>query len=262
MKLSIDKNKTIIIIVLLVITLSLNFFQSEIKGFFYNIFSPAQKWLWQSGSDASNLFNDVLRIKEIQKEKNDAWNINKELLTEIIDLQKVKEENSILKEALDMGLNKDFNLAIAEVIAKEIGQDYIFINKGSQDGLSKNMPVITQQKILLGKISEVYSNRSKVMLISSKDSSFDAELFETNISGLLQGQDGGRISIGLLPKNEKISQGDLVVSSSLKGIFPSGLLVGKIENINNNDINPFQEAEVSAFFSFNDLNQVLIILNF
>ena len=244
MRISASKNKILIIVFGIAFIFSLNFFQSEIKGFFYNISLPIQKLLWPA-----------------PRGQDEVRRINLELMSEIINLQKASDENIILREALAIGLEKEFDLEMAEVIGKDINQDSVFIDRGSNDGLAKDMPVINQQKALLGKISEVYPHRSKIMLISNKNSSFDAEV-SGGILGMSQGEGGGKISLELLPKNEEIKEGALVVSNSLGGIFPSGLLVGIIQTVKKNDIEPFQAAEVSPFFSLNMLKQVFIILNF
>lgn len=244
MRISATKKKIIFIGLVIALIFALNFFKSEVKGFFYDISLPIQKVLWPAPA----------RQDEIIK-------INLELMAEIIELQKISDENNLLREALGIGLERDFDLEIAEVVGKDIDQDSIFINKGSNDGLAKDMPVINQQKVLLGRIYEVYPYRSRVMLISNKNSSFDAELPE-GVSGLLQGQGGGKITLELLPKNQEIQDGALVISSSLGGIFPSGLLIGTVKNVQRNDIDPFQAAEISSFAPLSMLKQVFIILNF
>ncbi|MBI2042613.1 MAG: rod shape-determining protein MreC [Candidatus Nealsonbacteria bacterium] len=238
------RKKILVVIIGIALIFSLNFFQSEIKSFFYNISLPIQKLFWPA-----------------PKNQDEVRRINLELMSEIIELQKVIDENAVMRDALGIGLEKEFDLEMAEVIGKDINRDSVFIDRGSNDGLSKDMPVINQQKVLLGKISEVYSYRSRVTLISDKSSSFDAEVFG-GVSGLLSGRGGGKISLELLPKNEEIKEGSLVISSALGGIFPSGLLIGTIQTVKKNDIEPFQAAEVSPFSTLNTLKQVFIILNF
>lgn len=237
------RNKILIIVIGIALIVAANFFRSEIKGFFYDISLPIQKVLWPA----------PVKQDEIIK-------INLELMAEIIELQKASDENIMLREALGISLEKEFDLEIAEVVGKDIDQDSIFIDRGLQNGLAKDMPVINQQKVLLGRISEVYPYRSKVMLISNKNSLFDAEVSSTT-PGLLQGRGGGKILLNLLPKNEDIKEGALVTSSSLGGIFPPGLLIGTIRSVTKNDIEPFQAAEIAPFSSLNQLKQVFIILN-
>jgi len=136
------------------------------------------------------------------------------------------------------------------------------INKGSEDGILEKMPVITQQKSLVGKISEVYKNFSKVMLVSNKKCAFDAKIQEKNISGLVKGKGNFKILLDFVPQNEKISQEDIVITSSLGGLFPAGLLVGQIEEVKKSDIEPFQQVKIKPIFNIKEINFLFVITEY
>ncbi len=262
MKLKAGKNKALALIVTVLIILSLNVFQGEIKGFFYNISSPFQSWFWQVGDKASDIFGVIPSIKSLQKENKNLYLENQRLTVELVQLREIREENTALRDALRIGLEKEFQMETAKVISKDLGEDSVIIDKGSKDGLSKDMPVISQQGIIVGKIFEVYDNRSRVALISGKNSSFDAEISEAGEAGVLKGQGRGSASLDLLSKDIIVNKGDLVVSSILSGIFPPGLLVGSVAEVQRNDTDPFQKAEVQLFFAVEKLRQIFIILDF
>ena len=118
------------------------------------------------------------------------------------------------------------------------------------------MPAITEQKVLVGRIKEIYDKFSKVMLISQKDSSFDAEF------GIVRGQGNLKLLYDLIPKEKEIFQGDIVVTSALGGIFPQGLLVGKIRKVKKNDVESFQQAEIQPGFNVSQSERLFIILDF
>ena len=262
MKLKVGKNKALTLIAAVLIILSMNFFQGGVKSFFYNISSPLQNWFWQAGDRVSDVFGVIPAIKSLQEENENLALENQRLMAELVLLREIREENTALRDALRVGLEKEFQVETAKVISKDLGKDSVIVDKGSKDGLSKNMPVINQQGVAVGRIDEVYANRSRVVLISSKNSSFDAEVSETGATGLLKGQGNGRASLELLPKDIDISKGDLVVSSVLSGIFPPGLLAGSVAEVQKNDANPFQKAEVQLFFAVEKLRQIFIILDF
>jgi rod shape-determining protein MreC len=262
MKLKVKKNKVLLIALILLIIFSLNFFQENVKGFFYSISSPIQVWFWQAGDSIADFFSIIPKALVLEKENEKLNMQNLELLAEINSLKEIKEENFFLRDALMVGLEKDFRMEVAGIISKDIGQDSIIINKGSKDGLSKDMPVISGQKAVIGRIEEVYDNRSRILLISNKNSFFEAKISETETTGLLRGNGDGKALLDLLPKNENIKQGDLIVSSALSGLFPSGLLVGWVEEVEKGDADLFQKAKVSLFSRINNLEQVFIILDF
>lgn len=237
----------------------LNFFQKEVRSFFYLISSPIQKVFWQVGDRVSGFFGGFLQIKKLTNEIDELELKNQELFAEITALKELKKENQILRGALDVELQKDFKLMTARVIGKDISQDYLLIDRGSNDNIAKTMPVITQQKILLGRISEVYKNFSKVMLISDKESSFDGEIQGKDISGIVKGRGNFKLIFDLIPREKEISQGDIVISTSLGGIFPAGILVGQVENVEKSDVEPFQFVEIKPAFDINKINTLFLI---
>ncbi len=272
------KIEGIIIVFLIAFFTALNYppINKEVKNFFYLISSPIQKTLWGAGDRVSDFFETVSEIKNFKKEVDEhsfidalrcAW-ANEELrlkieglISENAKLRELKKENETLRIALGIGLEKEFKLLLAEVIGKDISQDTILINRGLKDGISKSLSVINQQKVLVGKIGEVYSNYSKVILISNKESSFDAKISESDVQGVVRGRENGKLFFDLVPKEKEIKEGDLVVTTALGGIFPSGLLVGEIGKVFRSDVEAFQQAEILPTFDIGELEILFVIVN-
>lgn len=248
-----------VVAAVLVVSL-MNFFQKEVRSLFYFFSAPIQKVLFRAGDSTSDFLQGVAQVKTLKQELDEFKLENQELLGQVVALESLNKENKSLRQALDLGLQEDFKLSLAQIIGKDISQDFILIDKGAQDNILKDMPVITQQRVLVGKISEVYDNFSKVMLISYEESSFDAKIGD--ISGVVKGQGNFRILFDLIPREENIYEGDIVVTSVLGGIFPEGLLVGRIKKIKRSDVEPFQQAEIEPFFDISQTNNLFIILEF
>jgi rod shape-determining protein MreC len=210
----------------------------------------------------SSFFETISEIKRLKKENEELKIKNQELMSQIANLVELKKENEILREALALGLEKEFKVSLAQITGKDISQDFILINKGSENGIVENMPVITSQKILVGKIYKVYKNYSRVMLITNKENSFGGKIVGKEILAEVSGRGNLKIIFDLIPSEKEISEGDLVETTVLGGIFPKGLLVGKIGKIQKSDVQSFYQAEISPFFDINKLENVFIILNF
>ena len=259
------KNKILIIVVVVILLVFiLNVFQKEVRNLFYSFSTPIQKVLFRVGDSTSDFFQGIVRVKILKQELDELNLENQELLSQVVALKNLKKENETLREALGIELQKDFKLALTQIIGKDISQDFILIDKGAKDGVVEKMPVITQQRVLIGRISEVYESFSKVMLISHQESSFDAKIQkeEKDITGIIKGQGGFRILFDFIPREENLSQGDIIITSILGGIFPEGLLVGKIKHIKRSDVEPFQQAEIEAFFNISQIETTFIILEF
>ncbi len=259
MRFPFKKTKILIVIFGILVLVLLNFFQKEVKNLFYLGSQPLQNWLWQRGGELSDFSELISGFKNLKKENEELRLKNQELWHEILTLKEIKKENEFLKKALGIGLEKEFELDLAQVIGKDISGDLLLINKGERDGILKGLPVITEQKVLIGRISEVYGNFSKIILLTAKDFSFDAEISEKEIYGVAKGKGNFILSLEFLPIDKEIKEGDLVQTSILGGIFPKGLLVGEIKKIQKSDIESFQRAEIEPAFKIGDLRFLFII---
>lgn len=234
----------------------------KIKHFFYIISEPFQTNLWRAGERVSDFFEIALEMNDLKKKNKELELEILKLLSENVKVQELEKENEDLREALGLELEKEFQLKIAKTLGKDISQDFILINKGSKDGLIEGLPVINPQKILIGKISTVYPRFSKVMLVSNKESLVDVEVYERDVEGVAKGKGNLQISLELLPKEKEIKENDLIVTTSLSGAYPKGLLVGQIKEVKKQDIEPFQAAEIKPAFEINQIENLLIITDF
>lgn len=251
-----------VLLIVFFIVLNLTATDKEIKNFFYIISSPIEKSFWKAGDGISDFLLFFLKLKILQEENEDIYLKNQELVSEIILLKELKKENQDLRDVLNIGLEKEFQLNFARVIGRDVFQDSILIDNGSKDNISKGLPVITKEKVLLGRIGEVYENFSEVILISNKKSFFDAKISEKEIYGLVRGKGNSALYLDLVSKDKEISEGNFVVTSALGGNFPQGLLVGSIKKVKKSDIEPFQTAEIEPGFDLKKIESLFIITNF
>jgi rod shape-determining protein MreC len=259
MQISPTKNKILLFFIAFVFIFSLNFFQEKIKNFFYFISSPLQKVLWGAGDNTSDLFIGIFQGKNLIKENDDLKQKVQELVSEASALKELKTENEFLRTALSLGEEKEFQLKMADIIGKDISIDSLIVNKGKKDGISEGNPVITSQKVLVGKIGEVLDNFSKIILISSKDSSFDAKIGDSDAYGAVKGKGYFEVWLELIPKEKEVKIGDTVITSAFGGIFPKNLLVGEVVEVQKSDVEPFQKAKIEIYAKFQDLKTVFII---
>jgi len=248
------KNKLLIILLIIILVFFfLNVFQKQVRSLFYSFSNPILEQLWKAGDSTSGFFRSfgisTAQIEELNSE-------NKRLLQETALLNELKKENKELRRALDLELEKEFDLEIAQIIGKDISQDFIFINKGSLQGLSENMTAITEEKVLVGKIMEVYDNSSKIMLLSNKEMAFDVKIQkDKNISGLIKGNGNFTLILDLI--EEQVFENDIVITSFIGNIFPEALLVGRIREVNKNEV--FYQAKVAPFFNISQAENIFII---
>jgi rod shape-determining protein MreC len=151
----------------------------------------------------------------------------------------------------------------ATVIARDVSpfMQYVIIDRGSDSGLRKGMPVITQQG-LVGNIAAVTAGAARVQLINDPGSSINVILQQSGAEGIINGQITGEIELDMISKNASIQPGELVMTSGLGGKYPANIVVGQVVSIRSEAYSLFQSASVQPAVDFSQLEIVLIITNF
>jgi rod shape-determining protein MreC len=261
---SYSKRKTFIFLfVLLIIILFLNLtsFSIKIRDTFYSFSRPVEEWFWEKGLLFSDFFGGFLNNSKLKSENELLISQNRNLLNKNVELETLKEENEKLRSILNLEVHKDFNLSTAQVISRDSSNNFITINKGSKNDVKPNYPLITEEKVLIGKVVEVYEDISKVKLLSSKESLINVESFENEVEGLLRGNNTSNYIFDFIPEDAQVKEGELVITSNLGENFPEGLLIGNISTIQKSEQPSFKKSKILPLVEIKDLDEVFIILS-
>lgn len=259
MQLPFIKKKFFFFLGILLIIFSLNLFVKDLRSFIYSFSAPLQSFLWNTGGDVSKFFASFLRMSALKKENERLLIENFSLKQKLVEFGALKKENEQLRQAFNLNIPKNFEVQKADILGKDFTADLILISQGKSSGIEVGMPVITPSKVLVGRIVEVFQNTSRVMLISHPQSAFDAKIQRINATGLLKGKGRFRATLELIPKEKDLSQGDIVTTSKIGGIFPDNLLVGTVETIQKTDPEPFQKAEIKLSLDLESSDILFII---
>lgn len=202
----------------------------------------------------------ILNIKNLKESNIALTNENFELYGKLTKLKELEEENIFLRAGL--GIAKKFtDMRPAAVIGRDFKNNRSFlINKGIKDGVETGMVVIGIGEIAIGKIIYVSPNTAKVQTILDTQSRISAVTLNTGISGLVKGL-GSDIVFDLISKDKKPEINDFVISSGTDGIWPRGLILGKIKEIKSSDNQIFNSADLDLSIDFRNFNDVFIIVN-
>jgi rod shape-determining protein MreC len=186
------------------------------------------------------------------------------LQTENIQFKQQLREAGILYALLDFAREKPENEYVA---ASVIGRDpspflhYVIIDHGSDGGLRKGMPIVTNQG-LVGRIDAVTSVAARVQLISDPDSAVNIWLAESQTDAILTGSVTGDLYLDMVSQEDKLAVGEVLFTSGLGGNYPKDIVVGEITNIRKRENDLFQIASVQPSVDFSTLRAVLVITNF
>jgi rod shape-determining protein MreC len=186
------------------------------------------------------------------------------LQAQVVQLQTSVSEADALAALVNFSRTNPENSYTA---ASVIGRDpspflrYIIIDKGSNNGLLRGMPVVTDQG-LVGRVDAVISSAARVQLITDTSSAVNIRLEKAKKEAILTGTVSGDITLDLVPQDVVLDVGDLVLTSGLGGGFPPDLIVGQVLNVRKRDADLFQQAIVQPVVDFTQLKIVLIITDF
>ena len=187
-----------------------------------------------------------------------------QLQTQVIDLQQRVSQTEILAALVDFSrANPESSYKAASVIGRDPSPflHYIIINRGSNDGILRGMPVVTNQG-LVGRIDAVIADAARVQLITDPAATVNVHLKNANTDAVLLGSVTGDISLDMISQDATVQGGDLILTSGLGGGYPPDLIVGQIINVRKLDYQLFQQATVQSAVDFSRLDIVLVITNF
>jgi rod shape-determining protein MreC len=155
--------------------------------------------------------------------------------------------------------NTDIPMVTAEVIGANADSTShtIFINRGEQDGIRRNMAVITPDGVV-GKISEVLPHTSQVLLIDDRESGVGALLVGSRTHGVVKGTGDPLLWMDYVSTDEKVASGEQVLTSGEDRIFPKNLPVGWVASSKSGF--PFQTIQVSPAAHLDRLEEVIVLL--
>lgn len=174
--------------------------------------------------------------------------------------ESLKAENEQLKGLLKVSSNSNFNMIYATVVERNYSYwlDSVVINKGKNDGIESGM-IVVDSNGMVGLIDKVSFYTSSVQLLTSpkKNNYYSVEIRgEEKVNKILS---SSNLVIEGINKNAKIKKGDLVFTNGLEGKYPSGILIGEIEEIVSDNLGVSNKAVVKMASSMDDLRFVAVL---
>lgn len=224
-------------------------------------FQRAATWV---GSKVSGGLTRWAEIMAVYEENKKLRREVEELRAQNVKAEEFSAENVRLRELLGYkNLATQFDLVMARVIGREAATwtRMITIDRGTQHGLQKNMAVVTARG-LVGVVTEAGLISSKVELILDPRISVGALVQRSRVAGIVEGNPENTIQPRLvhIPRSEDIAEGDILVTSGFGGIYPKGIIIGKIQSIHNDSTGLLHLASVETAVDFQRLEDVAVIV--
>jgi rod shape-determining protein MreC len=232
----------------------------KVQGLVVSMTAPGLEGLEYVGRSAKQLWLGYFYLIGVRRQNAELQRQLEEYKQREVHFQEAEQALTRLETLLDLKRQVALPVIGARVIAYDpsLWSRSAIINQGKVQGVKEGLPVLAPEGIV-GRIVGVYPEYSKVMLIVDRKSSADAMVQRTRIRGMLKGKGGNRCSLEFVPKNADVQVGDLVLASGLVGLYPKGLVFGKVTAANKKNPGVFQEIEVSPNVDLSTLEEVLVV---
>ncbi|PYX06991.1 MAG: rod shape-determining protein MreC [Acidobacteria bacterium] len=221
--------------------------------------SPLEKAIVWFQSGTSNLWHSYVYLRGVRQENRELKDEIEKLRLERVRLVDDAEQARRLQALLGFKEQYISKTIAAQVIGSSGSEQSrsVYIDKGSSQGLEKDMPVITADGVI-GRVLKVYPSTSQVLLINDQTSGVGAILEQSRLQGILRGTPAGEVILEKVMSDETVQPGEKVLTSGGDQIFPKGLPIGTVSKVTAGP-EVFLNVRVRPATNLNKLEEVLVI---
>ena len=211
---------------------------------------------------------DTLSYDELLSENEKLKQENAELRKQLSDYYDIKEENEKLWNYYDLKKeNPSYKILPASVIMRDANDDFysFTLNIGTSSGVEVNNPVITENG-LVGWVCRADLTTCRVKTILSPETKAGAIDKQSGDSGIVSGSavlcDQNLTSLTKIAEDNKIKEGDMVVTSGIGGIYPGDLIIGKVKEIRFDSYDISRYAVIEPYEDIKTITDAAVITDF
>ncbi|MBW2559406.1 MAG: rod shape-determining protein MreC [Deltaproteobacteria bacterium] len=255
----------LILVAASLISFSFYFKSSEKTGFFKKIVLEAAVPLENAVNSALGsvdmAWKRYVLLVGLEEKNRELERTVASLTREVNILREMSLEGVRLRKLLNMKNDVEFPSVAARVVGRNRSSVFqtVLINKGTADGIEAGSPVVAAEGVA-GRIIEVSWNVSKVLLLVDYNSNIDALVQRNRCQGVLQGAGSSGCELKYVQRSGDVQVGDVVISSGLDRVFPRGLLLGTVAEVEKKNAALFQRIKVYPTLDIAKLEEVLVLV--
>ncbi len=230
-----------------------------------SVVAPLQDGVGQVFGPVGDFLSDLSNAGTLKQENARLQAELERLTAQQRRIPEIMHENERLKELVGV---KDQDWAKGRTLAVRVIGDgpsnyewTAFVNRGSADGIKENMTVVSAQG-LVGRTFFVAEEYSKVLLVIDPQHSVGARLTGTGETGVAAGRGLEDLRMDLISPDVEIKEGETVVTSGFnRGIYPPGIPIGRVTEVQRNEDGLTKSARVEPVVNFTGLGTLLVLLD-
>ncbi len=227
---------------------------------------PVQRVLADVGAAGDRFAQAIAQIDQLREDNSRLQIENDRLTLENVRLREQAIAGQQAERLLALQRTVPFESTPAPVIARDpTGVLHsIVLGAGTDDGVKVGHVVLSDQG-LVGRVSEVGTNYSKVLLVTDSSSVVSALVQGSRATGIVRGQFGDSLIMDWLLQTEPVKEGDVVITAGLalgdglRSLYPKGLVIGRIAQIKTADAAAYNRAIVTPAVDLRRLEHVLVV---
>jgi len=222
---------------------------------------PVQAGMVRVAESVESLWEEFTEIGRLRVENARLRTQVDTLSRETAALREQAASAGRLERLLQLREQIAYRSVAARVISRDPGYWFttLIVDRGRREGVDRNSPVVTPDGVV-GRVIEVTPTASRILLIADSRSALGVLVQDSRAAGVVEGRGSGTLHLKYLSRAAALKQGDRVVTSGLGGVFPRGLVVGRILSVTREEGALLQEAEVEPAAALDRLEEVLILL--
>jgi rod shape-determining protein MreC len=234
--------------------------------FLTQLLVPVQRVLADVGNAGDRFASAISQIDQLRDDNSRLQTENDRLTLENVRLREQAIAGQQAEKLLALQRTIPFESVPAAVIARDpTGVLHtIVLGLGTDDGVKVGHVVLSDQG-LVGRISEVGTNYSKVLLVTDSSSVVSALVQGSRATGIVRGQFGDSLIMDWLLQTEPVKEGDVVITAGLgigeelRSLYPKGLVIGHIAQVQTAEAAAYNRAIVTPAVDLRRLEHVLIV---
>ena len=268
----------LLILALVLIVLSESGALGPVEGVLSFVVAPVERAVSAIVKGVGSVAGDTRDVAELQQRVAELASANEALVQENFRLREYQAENEELRRQLNFHQENPTYGSIGVDVMEHgctifpcgtvVGQDtnpylrFVIITVGSQHGVAVGMPVVTGGAAMIGRIARSSPNLSYVQLINDPASLVVAMLQQSRVMGVVEGTEEGRLLMTNILPDEEVAEGETIITSSIGGMLPRGLILGQVESVTYLESDLFQQAVIRPAVDFRRVETVLVITDF
>ena len=249
--------------------MSLLGYSSYIKAGLNYALVPVQKLSDAVGRALDGYADYITEFEKLKKENEELKERINGMLDEVQSAKAVKEENDELRRMLEVKKEHlDYKFEPADIVGREDGNymTVFTLDAGKGRGIDKDMPMISANSGLIGRITDAGATWAKASSIIDMGSSVGAYVERSKASGIVVGEYelglDGLCKMAYLQSDADIEAGDRILTSGVGSVYPRGLIIGTVAEVKYDEGLRTKYAVIKPYAELSGLTSVMVITSF